>query len=268
MPLAPFVVALVLAVSPSHAAPSDDAAIAREAEELFLEAARLRDNPTVAQTLRCQAARRYELLRQRGIDSAGLERNSGNAWLLAGDLPRAILAYRRGLKIAPADTTLQSSLAYARAQVVYSGAAPFARPAAEYCPAWLLHVPVHWQFFFGVAFYSLGWLLGVRWWMVRRPTLLVLAGGVFFLSAVFVADLAIDEMVLRQEVKYPLVVISEDGVVLHKGNGFSYPRRTDTPLNRGVEARLRFVRGDWLQIELASGLVGWVPRTSVLVDAR
>jgi hypothetical protein len=36
--------------------------------------------------------------------------------------------------------------------------------------------------------------------------------------------------------------------------------------NRGVEARLLFARGDWLQIELAGGEVGWVPRRLVLVD--
>jgi hypothetical protein len=61
-------------------------------------------------------------------------------------------------------------------------------------------------------------------------------------------------------------VISDDGVLLRAGNGLSYPARSETPLNRGVEARLLYVRGDWLQIELGSGELGWVPREYALVD--
>jgi len=56
-------------------------------------------------------------------------------------------------------------------------------------------------------------------------------------------------------------------VMLRTGNGLRYPPRYETPLNRGVEARLLFTRGDWLQIEFAGGEVGWVPREYALVDA-
>jgi len=63
------------------------------------------------------------------------------------------------------------------------------------------------------------------------------------------------------------VVITADGVPLREGNGVAYPARYDAPLNRGVEARLLFVRGDWLQIELAGGEVGWVPGASTVSDA-
>ena len=49
-------------------------------------------------------------------------------------------------------------------------------------------------------------------------------------------------------------------------HGLNYPPRSETPLNRGVEARLLFVRGDWLQIELSGGEIGWVPSEYALVD--
>jgi hypothetical protein len=62
------------------------------------------------------------------------------------------------------------------------------------------------------------------------------------------------------EAARPLVVILDDGVLLRKGDGLAYPPRYDTPLNRGAEARLLFERGGWLQVELAGGEVGWVPR--------
>jgi hypothetical protein len=64
----------------------------------------------------------------------------------------------------------------------------------------------------------------------------------------------------------PLVVIADDGVLLRKGHNLHFPPRFETPVNRGVEARLLFEHGDWLQIQLAGGEVGWVPRKLVLVD--
>ena len=67
---------------------------------------------------------------------------------------------------------------------------------------------------------------------------------------------------------------------LHRGDGSEYPRYnaaardwTDsgldaeaTVLPAGVEARLLFERGAWLQIRLDGGEVGWVPRTAVMLD--
>ena len=63
-----------------------------------------------------------------------------------------------------------------------------------------------------------------------------------------------------------LVVIKDDGVLLRKGDSLKYPPRYKTPLNRGVEARLVRERGEWAQIELVGGEIGWVPRSFVLID--
>jgi hypothetical protein len=64
----------------------------------------------------------------------------------------------------------------------------------------------------------------------------------------------------------PLVVIAEDGVLLRKGDGLSFPPRYPTPVNRGVEGQLLAERGKWLQIELSGGEVGWLMREYALVD--
>jgi hypothetical protein len=61
-------------------------------------------------------------------------------------------------------------------------------------------------------------------------------------------------------------VVAQDGVLLRKGNGFSYPLRAETPLNRGAEARLRHERGDWLQVVLTTGEIGWLPKASTIID--
>jgi uncharacterized protein YgiM (DUF1202 family) len=68
--------------------------------------------------------------------------------------------------------------------------------------------------------------------------------------------------------QHPLVVIAEDGVLLRRGNGLTYPPKYEAPVNRGVEARLLVARGDWLKVELAGGESGWVPRKYALLDAE
>ena len=62
------------------------------------------------------------------------------------------------------------------------------------------------------------------------------------------------------------MVIARDGVLLRRGNGEVFPTRYETPVNRGVEGRLRFERGGWVQIELSGGEIGWVPGDSVSID--
>ena len=71
----------------------------------------------------------------------------------------------------------------------------------------------------------------------------------------------------RQESRHPLVVVAANHVPLRNGDGVAYQARYDgKTLNRGVEARVLFERGDWLHIELSGGETGWVPRDAVLLD--
>ncbi len=60
------------------------------------------------------AADSFDELRRRGADNPELYRNLGNASLLADDLPRAVLSYRRGLRLAPTDADLLAGLDEAR----------------------------------------------------------------------------------------------------------------------------------------------------------
>ena len=212
------------------------------------------------------AAAYFDELRRRGARNALLYRNLGNADLLADDLPHAILSYRRGLALAPYDRSLRDNLEQARALVVYPAGTALGRPPVENRPPWLPRLRSEWAFAAAAAFYVLTWALLTRWLMARRGALL--AGGLMALALAGVATalLIVDLRGERGRGTEALVVIAEDGVLLRKGNGLAFPPRYEAPLNRGVEARLLFERGDWLQIELAGGEVGWVPRAYTLVD--
>ena len=80
----------------------------------------------------------------------------------------------------------------------------------------------------------------------------------------FLTVLAVREA--RNTSTAPLAVIADDGVLLRRGDGLSYPARYETPVNRGVEARVLTERRNWLQIELSGGEIGWVLREYVLLD--
>jgi hypothetical protein len=243
-----------------------DAELLRQAREAFAEGVGQREDADQARPLFRRSADLFEDLRRRGAANPALFRDQGNACLLADDLPGAILAYRRGLRLAPNDRALQQLLADAREQVVYAQPGAFARPPITLRPPWLPRLPVSAGLLLTWTFYTLAWLGLARWWMLRRGRFLSL--GLVALAVALLLALAVGAQAMRDRdaADRPLVVIADDGVLLRKGNGMAYPRRYELPVNRGVEARLLFERGDWVQIELSGGEVGWVPRAYVLID--
>lgn len=237
------------------------------AEAAFHEGVRLEsDSPDEARKSFREAADLYERLREQGYRSADLLHNEGNARLLAGDLPRAILAYRRGLRLAPNNRGLSAGLAHARDSVVHASSDDFGRPPIDHRPPWLPRLAPAWLLGLAVFLYVLGCAGLTRWLMVHRASWLIVAGIALAGCLVVGAVLVIEERLQGHDVRRPLVVIVEDGVLLYRGNGLGYPRY-EAPLNAGVEAWLLFSRGDWVQIELAGGEVGWVLRQYALVDS-
>lgn len=214
-----------------------------------------------------QAAGQFEELRQRGIANPDLYRNQGNAYLLAGDLPRAIVAYHRGLRLSPNDEELRANLTYCRDQVVYPASGNLGRPPVDHWPPWLPRPTMGSLFFVTLIAYSLFWIGITAWWATRRNELMTLAVIALVVSLLGGAGLMWLDRESRHDHDHPLVVIAKDGVLLRRGNGLSYPTVAEQPLNQGVEARLRFYKGDWIQIELAGGEVGWMPGKAGIIDA-
>lgn len=243
-----------------------DAELLDQAEAAFREGVRVRDNPGEAPRSFRQAADCYEELWRRGIHNAALARNLGNASLLAGDVPRAIFAYRHGLQMAPDDQALRTSLAHARNEVIYSQPGNLGRPAADPWPPGLPRATPARLLMLTACCYAFAWVAFTRWLMTRRGWPLAAGGSALAVVAVLLFLLVAEVRNARYEAEHPLVVLARDKVLLRKGNGDGYPPRYDTALNRGVEAQLLFVRGDWLQVELVAGEVGWVPRDAVLLD--
>jgi tetratricopeptide (TPR) repeat protein len=250
------------------AAPGDDADLLRRADQAVQEGLKRSDDAQQARPYFLDAAKQYEALQRHGVSNPELYRDLGNAYLLAGDVPRAILAFHRGLRLAPTDYVLQANLTYAREQVDYPSLDNFGRPSPGDWPPWLPRPTLGIMLTWVVVAYAAVCLFLTRWWMTGRGWWLAAACTVFLLMFAPVFGAAHEAWRERQEVQHPLVVVAADGIPLRNGNGRTYPARYDgKTLNRGVEARLLFDRGDWLHIELAGGETGWVQRANLLLDA-
>jgi hypothetical protein len=236
------------------------------AERAFREGVQARAHPDQARPHFRAAVDLYQALRRQGVDNPGLCRNLGNAALLAGDLPAALLAYRHGLRLAPADRVLRDNLEYARDQVGYPPGT-LSRPAPDAWPPWLPRPPADLLLAVALALYGVGCVAVTRWHMGQSNAPLTWAVSALIVAAVLGLAWGVGRWQAEEETRHPLVVVAADPVPLRTGNGKSYPaHRTLAAVNRGMEARLLFVRGGWLQVEFPGGQVGWLQRESVLVD--
>jgi hypothetical protein len=233
------------------------------AEAAFADGIRNRDDPDAARPLFRNAATFFEELRRRGARNALLYRNLGNSYLLAGDLPHAILSFRRGLRLAPGDPDLDAGLESARERVAYPSGSRLGRPGPAGRSSWLSRVSGEWLISGAVFLYIAACVGLTRWLMSRRGSVLLMAliglGGAGSLTVLAVRE-------ARDTTGSPLAVIADDGVLLRHGDSLSYPPRYETPVNRGVEVRVLTERHNWVQIELSGGEVGWVLRDYVLED--
>jgi hypothetical protein len=256
------VTGLVLALLQPIAVPvsAQDVELSREASRSFGAATR-EMQPAVSRELYRQAARKYQELMFRGYYGPELARCRGSACLLAGDLAEAILAYRQGLRLNPADAKLAACLGEARAQVDslagHWGLTTWSAFRARLVgPAGLV--------FFGVWYTNTCFCL-LCWWQSRSRWVGCLALCQLAIAIPWLGCLIMEASETPGE-DVSSVIIAQSGVRLRQGNGFAYPEHPTAKLNPGREARLLSQREDWLQIELPGGEIGWVPRASCLLD--
>jgi hypothetical protein len=262
-------VAALVIVAALHAGDTDLARLSNveikdRGEAAFAQGVQHRDDSDSSRRDFRTAAACFEELRRRGASNALLYRNLANSHLLAGDIAHAILAYRRGLQIAPGDAELMHGLQAARKCVSYPAGSNLGRPGSEGQASWLSRVGGAWLIG-GAAILYFGACIGFTRWLMKRRTAFLMFGLVALLAAGILTVVAVREATAVS--LGPLVVISQDDVLLRAGDSLKYPARYDsTRVNRGVEGYLIGRRGNWLQVELSGGEVGWIMQEFALVD--
>lgn len=250
-------IGLLLACTVSAPATAGDD-LARAAALALAEGKQLLDAGKDARPAYLRARQLFERSGDGLDNSPGRWRNIGNAAFLAGDMPYAVLCFRLGLMYDPHDVSLRASLEYVRSQVRYP---PGQHGAAEvdFWPTWLPRFGSGVWLGIGVVGYLGGCLAATAWWLRRWKTLA--AATLVGLAAATVGAYGwhILDRQWQRDRAWPTVVIRFDDVALRTGNGASYPAHAELPALRcGMEARRVASRGDWWQIQFASGVVGWI----------
>jgi hypothetical protein len=229
------------------------------ADAAFRDGVSHQDDRDRARRSFADAADRFAELERQGVRTPELYRNLGNASYLAGRLPEALAAYRRGLRDIPGDRRLHALLERARADV-HPPSGSSLRPAFK--------IPLPWSTpkllgGFATVLFVVACLLLPRGIRSGRRGFIVGGGlaAIFVLAAIVLAS-QLDEM--RQDA---IVIVRED-VALRTGNGDSYDAATEAPtMPRGQEVRVLRRRGSWLQVESPGGAIGWLPTQAVVDDS-
>jgi hypothetical protein len=188
----------------------------------------------------------------------------GKAWLLAGDVARAIVAFRQGRRRFPADENLRRALSYARSQVEYDrpeDRAVLAPRTDKYAglKQWLIRRGA-----WAIAIIStIGCVLSSRWVTTRRTSVLLSAGIAMAIAVALLIACFVEQRQRQQHMSEHAIVVARP-TILRSGDGAAYSPRLAAPIPAGVEAIVRYSHADWLQIELADGSLAWLPRAAVL----
>lgn len=217
-------------------------------------------DPAGARELFRQSEAAFREVIASGAENAGVEYNAGNAAFRAGNVGGAILHLRRAIRLAPAAKDIRANLDYVRErvtpQVKSAGETQFVRTALGWHYATSLGA--RWWTAAGAG--VLGWALLFAW--TRRR-----GGGLFGIAcaAIAISAAASGSLLWQLHFEYHTpegVVIAQDQV-LRVGRGDGYEPALREPLGPGVELRVLETRGDWLRVELASGVIGWLPANAV-----
>ncbi len=204
----------------------------------------------------------YESIRASGVEDGILYYNLGNAYFKSGQLGFAILSYERALKLLPGDEDVRANLTFA-GTLVSSGLEPPPLPLAigwvvdlyQRTGSGLLAQVLSLSFLIGGSAVTI--LLLDRWPSLRTAALVVLAGsGVVAL----VAGASLVAKGRAESNRIEAIVVTENAYV-RSGPGESSPRLAE--IHEGLKVRILGEREGFLQISLANGLTGWVPRGQV-----
>jgi hypothetical protein len=210
------------------------------------------------------ATDRYLELHQRGMRNPALYLNLGNAARLADRWPEAIWAYHMGLALDPNDAVMREHLAMVRGKVIYPPSGQ-GRLETETWPVWLHRPTLCETVLFGALTYMLMCGIATLAYLRHSQPLLLAALTLLIISVCASAGGWYTWSRAEIDRATPLVIVVEN-TLLYRGNAASYPHHPAVAmLPRGMEVRQRHRRGQWLQVQLTTGEVGWLPMASTLI---
>jgi len=200
------------------------------------------------------AADAYQKIIQSSAVSPALYFNCGNAEFKAGNLGRAVAAYRRAEQLAPRDAEVRANLEFVRNQV------PGPTLREKRWEDWLGTLTLNeWT---GLTAAALWLVLALLAAMLIRPTFKPALRGFTRAAVVLViaagACAGVDTAIHFS--KPTVVVVAQDPTL--RSGPFDEAQSAFTAHN-GAELAVLDRRDDWLQVTDGSGRIGWIQRQQV-----
>ena len=194
------------------------------------------------------------------IQNAKLYYNLANAYLLKGDVGRAILNYRRAEKVDNTNPDIKKNLAFARGRRIDKVPVKAEKRVLRTLFFWHYDFSLKTKFLLSCIFFAIVCIsLTVMVWFGRRAsmTVTVVICGILMLCL-------FGSVVVETRTNSALVcgVITVDEVIARQGDGQNYPASFKEPLHEGTEFDLLEQRGGWLHIKLTDDSQAWITKSS------
>jgi len=232
-----------------------------QANDAFRQANTAVNDADKANSLYENAILGYEKVINEGrIKNPKLYCNVANAYLLKGDIGRAILNYRRAEKLDKSDSDIQKNLSFARSRRVDTVEMKTEKQ--------IMHTLIFWHYYFSmkakftaasVCFAILCLGLAAAIWFGRKASLTVITSVAGLVLLCFAGSLAVEEY--SRHVNLSGVIVAPE-VVAYQGDGQNYPPSFKAPLHSGTEFELIERRPGWFHIKLADGSDGWISQNT------
>jgi tetratricopeptide (TPR) repeat protein len=249
--------------APANAKPPNEQfySLFNRANETFRQALSTAGNSNKAEKFFEEAILLYEKIISEGhIQNPKLYYNLGNAYLLKGDLGKAILNYRRAEKLDSADTNIQKNLAFARSRRVDKVRLKTEKRVLHTLFFWHYDLSLKTKFVLTCLFFALFCTsLTAMIWLGRIApvTVTVVISGILLIC--LFASVVLETISQARKV---CGVITTEEVVARQGDGQSYSPSFKDPLHSGTEFDLLENRHGWLHIKLSDNSEGWIPESS------
>jgi len=232
-----------------------------QANEAFRKANTIIDDVDAAGNLYSQAILGYErIIAEGGIMNNKLFYNLGNAYLLKGDIGRAILNYRNARMLDESNTDIRKNLAFARSRRLDEIEATTEKKVFARLLFWHYDFSMKSRFVAAcIGFAVLCLVITIRIWRPAVPGTIAAC----IIAAIFTVSLAVSVALDRHvRLNEHYGVIVADSVQARTGDGPSYPLSFKDALHAGTEFDLLEQRPGWWHVRLANGTDAWIPDTA------
>ena len=229
-----------------------------QANDAFRKASSLADDLPSTEKHYDQAILGYEkIIGQGGISNSKLFYNLANAYMLKGDVGRAILNYRNAEKLDRSDPDIQKNLAFAQSQRLDTVDIAAKKKVLERLFFWHYGLSTRAKFIAACICFALVCLtLTIRIWFPMVPGAVVLGVIAAIITICFAVSVGVDR---HAEVNNRCGVIVAESVQARQGDGAGYPLSFKEPLHAGTEFDLIEQRPGWWHVRLMDGNDAWIP---------